>query len=139
TLALEPATFDIPATLAIGDLAPEFDELTGVDGRRYGLGSFADRSLVVLIFASNRCPTVKAYEGRLRDFDRAFAPRGVQLVAINSNDPHLYPDESYERMVAFAAESGWRFPYLFDDGQHAARAYGPTRTFHAFVLDERRI
>ena len=129
-----------PATLSIGAQAPAFEGLLGVDGRRYGLSSFTGVPLLVLIFASNRCPTVKAYEGRLRALADDYRARGVQLVAINSNDPHLYPDESYERMIEIARDSGWSFPYLFDDGQVAARAYGPQRTFHVFVLDaERRL
>ena len=66
---------------------------------------------------------------------RDYGPRGVQLVAINSNDPHLYPDESHARMVERAAEDGYTFPYLVDDGQRVAKAYGATCTFHVFVLD----
>src|SRR5262245_13351821 len=65
-------------------------------------------------------------------------PRGVQAVAINSNDPHLYPDESYQRMIARAAEDAYAFPYLVDDGQLVARAYGATCTFHVFLLDRER-
>jgi peroxiredoxin len=129
-----------PATLAIGAPAPDFAGLLGVDGRRYGLSSFADKPLLVLIFASNRCPTVKAYERRLHALADDYRARDIQLVAINSNDPHLYPDESYERMIEFARDSDWSFPYLFDEGQVVARAYGPQRTFHVFVLDaERRL
>ena len=66
---------------------------------------------------------------------RDYGPRGVQLIVINSNDPHLYPDESYARMVERAAEDGYSFPYLVDDGQRVAKAYGATCTFHVFVLD----
>ncbi len=50
---------------------------------------------LVLIFSSNRCPTAKAYAERMNALQREYGPRGVQLLAINSNDPHLYPDESY--------------------------------------------
>jgi peroxiredoxin len=127
-----------PAALAVGDPAPEFEGLLGTDGGRFGLSSFADKPIVVLIFASNRCPTVKAYEGRLRKLRHDYAESGVQLVAINSNDDHLYPDESYDRMIEFARESGYDFPYLRDEGQRTARAYGVTRTFHLFVLDRDR-
>jgi peroxiredoxin len=132
----------IPATaqsrLQIGDPGPAFEELMGVDGRRYGISSFAQRRLLVVIFSSNRCPTVKAYEERLRSLQDGYGPLGAQIVAINSNDPHLYPEESYERMVEFSRESAYNFPYLIDDRQRAGRAYGATRTFHVFVLDERR-
>jgi peroxiredoxin len=129
-----------PSTLEVGAEAPDFGGLLGVDGQRYSLSSWVDTPIVVLIFASNRCPTVMAYEQRLRSLADEYGSRGVQLVAINSNDPHLYPDESYERMREFARASGWTFPYLYDEGQVVARAYGPQRTFHVFVLDaERRL
>jgi peroxiredoxin len=125
--------------LEVGEAAPGFEGLLGVDGRRYGMPSFADARVLVVIFTSNRCPTVKAYGERLRRLQDDYASRGVRLVAINSNHPHLYPDESYERMVEFARESGYAFPYLRDEGQHVGRAYGARRTFHAFVLDEARV
>jgi len=127
-----------PATLPIGSPAPPFDDLLGVDGHRYGLSTFDDRELVVLIFSSNRCPTAKAYAGRMNALQASYGSLGVQLVVINSNDPHLYPDESYGRMVDQARDSGYSFPYLVDEGQHVARAFAPTRTFHVFVLDRRR-
>ncbi|HJT63190.1 MAG TPA: thioredoxin family protein [Candidatus Limnocylindria bacterium] len=127
-----------PAQLKIGERTPGFEGLLGTDGHRYGLNDFAHSRLVVVIFASNRCPTVHAYEERLRAFQEAYGPRGVQVVAINSNDEHLYPEESYERMVAFARDSGYSFPYLKDSGQEMARAWGPTRTFEVFVLDQYR-
>ena len=75
---------------------------------------------------------------RLNAFQAAYGARGVQLLAINANDPHLYPDEDLAGMVARAAEDGYTFPYLVDEGQRVARAYGPTCTFHAFVLDQAR-
>lgn len=124
--------------MPLGARAPNFDGLLGVDGRRYGLSTFRDQQLVVLVFTSNRCPTAKAYTERLRRMQAEYGPCGVQLVAINSNDPHLYSEERYSRMVSFARANEYDFPYLFDEGQRIARAYGPTRTFHAFVLDQDR-
>lgn len=131
---LPPAT----ATLPIGTAAPMVADLLAVDGRRTGFGDYADRAVIVLVFTSVRCPTAKAYAERLNAFQAAYGSRGVQLIAINSNDPHLYPDEDLAGMVARAAEDGYTFPYLVDDGQRVARAYGPTCTFHAFVLDRAR-
>ena len=128
------------AGVPIGAPGPGFENLLSVDGLRYGLSRFADRDLVVLIFSSNRCPTAKAYAERMNALQREYGPRGVQLIAINANDPGLYPDESYPRMIERAAEDGYAFPYLVDEGQPTARAYGATCTFHAFVLDrERRV
>jgi hypothetical protein len=128
-----------PATLAIGAQGPSFDGLLGVDGRSYGTADFDPAGILVLVFSSNRCPTAKAYTERLNKLQADYGPRGVKLVLINSNDPHLYPEESHARMVSLAREMGYTFPYLFDEGQNVARAYGPTRTFEAFALDRDRI
>ena len=125
-------------TLPIGAPAPAFEGLLGVDGRRHGFSSFANQGVLVLIFSSNRCPTAKAYGPRMNAFQREYGPRGVQLVALNSNDPHLYPDESLPRMVDRAAADRYTFPYVVDDGQRVARAYGAICTFHVFVLDSQR-
>ena len=133
-LAMAEASSE-PATLPIGAHGPEFEGLLGTDGQTYGRSSFADREALVLIFSSNRCPTAKAYGERMNALQTDLGPHGVQLVAVNSNDPHLYPDESYARMVDRAREDGYTFPYLADEGQRVARAYGATCTFHAFVLD----
>ncbi|MDO8484274.1 MAG: thioredoxin family protein [Candidatus Limnocylindrales bacterium] len=128
------------ATLPVGAPGPASEGLLGTDGRRYGFSSFADRDMLVLIFSSNRCPTAKAYGERMNALQREYGPRGVQVLAINSNDPHLYPDEGYPRMIERAAEDGYTFPYVLDDGQRVAKAYGATCTFHVFVLDgERRL
>jgi peroxiredoxin len=128
------------APLSIGSMTPSFEELLGTDGERYGLSRFADREAIVLIFSSNRCPTAKAYAGRMNDLQADYGTRGVQLLVINSNDPHLYPDEDFARMGERAREDGYTFPYVVDPGQAVARAFGATCTFHVFVLDrERRI
>ena len=126
------------ATLPIGSYGPPFEDLLGVDGLRHGFSSLADRRALVLIFSSNRCPTAKAYAERMNALQRDYGPLGVQVVALNGNDPHLYPEESYPRMIERATEDGYSFPYLVDGGQQAARAYGATCTFHVFLLDDAR-
>ena len=136
--ALMEAVSPPPATRPIGTRAPAFEGLLGVDGNRYGFSTFADAEALVLIFSSNRCPTAKAYAGRMTDLQRTYGSRGVQLVAVNSNDPHLDPAESYAEMVERADEDRYTFPYVVDDGQHLARAYGAQCTFHVFLLDRDR-
>lgn len=141
--AIDPDAIDLDPreaveSLAIAERGPSFEGLLGTDGQRHGLSEFADRRAVVLIFSSNRCPTAKAYARRMVALQHDYLAAGVQLLAINSNDPHLYPDERYERMIERAAEDGYTFPYLFDAGQSVARAYGPTCTFHVFLLDDDR-
>ena len=126
------------ATLAIAAAGPRFEDLLGTDGERHGFSTVAERDLLVLIFSSNRCPTAKAYGERMNALQRDYGSRGVQLLALNSNDPHLYPEESPARMIERAAEDGYRFPYVVDEGQRVAKAYGATCTFHVFVLDSER-
>jgi peroxiredoxin len=126
------------ATLPIGAPGPAFEGLLGTDRRRHGFSTLADLELLVLVFWSNRCPTAKAYAERLNALQREYGPRGIQLLAINANDPHLYPDESHQRMIERAAEDGYTFPYVVDHGQQVAKAYGATCTFHVFVLDRDR-
>ena len=127
-----------PVKLPIGSRSPIFEDLVGTDGERYGLSRFADREAIVLIFSSNRCPTAKAYAGRMNALQSEFGPHRVQLLAINSNDPHLYPDEAFERMIERSREDGYTFPYVVDTGQMVARSFGATCTFHVFVLDRER-
>jgi peroxiredoxin len=126
------------ATLPIGAQGPPFEELLSTDGERYGFSTVADRDVLVLIFSSNRCPTAKAYADRMNALQQDFGPRGVQVIAINSNSPHLYPDESLRRMVERATEDRYAFPYVVDEGQRVAKAYGATCTFHVFALDRDR-
>ena len=125
-------------TLQIGAPGPAFEGLRATDGEIRGSSSYADRDALVLIFSSNRCPTAKAYAERMNALQRDYAERGLQVVAINSNDPHLYPDESLPRMVERAAEDAYTFPYLADADQRVARAYGPTCPFYFFLLDRER-
>ena len=127
-------------TLPIGAPGPSFTGILGTDGRRHALADHADASAVVLIFTANRCPTAKAHAGRIEAARRRFEPLGVQFVLVNSNDPHIHPEERFERMVERAAADELAVPYLADADQAIARAYGPTCTFHAFVLDgDRRL
>jgi peroxiredoxin len=131
-------TFTTPTSLQIGDGAPEFEDLRGVDATSYGLSSFSDKPLLALVFISNGCPTVRVYEDRLKDLQESYGPRGVQIVAINSNNPHLSPSDSYPEMVRRSEDGGFNFPYLQDEDGSVARAYGAISTPHAFVLDRER-
>ena len=121
------------STLALGAYAPDFD-LPGVDGGRYSIGTFKGKPVLVVIFTCNHCPYVKAYEDRMVSIQRDYADRGVQFVAINSNDDKAYPDDSLSEMVKRAKEKGFNFPYLRDDLQKAAEAYGAACTPHVFAF-----
>lgn len=122
-----------------GQRAPDFRDLLDVEGRRLGLTSFSDALLLVIVFSCNGCPTVKASEDRIIALQAANGPRGVQLVAINSNNSYLSPADTYAEMVRRAREKGFNFPYLKDDDGGTARAYGAISTPHAFLFDRERL
>lgn len=114
--------------------APQF-HLRGTDGIEYSLDSFADSDVVVVIFTCNHCPYAQAVEDRLIAFQEAFMGRGVQLVAINSNDTEAYPADNFEAMKRRAKEKKYNFPYLLDATQATARAYDAACTPDIFVFD----
>jgi peroxiredoxin len=125
--------------LAIGQRAPDFRNLPGVDGERYSLSSFADKPVLVLLFSCNSCPTVKAEEERMIALQEAYAHQGVQLVAINSNNAYLSPADAFPEMVQRAREKRFNFPYLKDHDGSLADAFGAISTPHIFLLDSVRI
>jgi peroxiredoxin len=124
--------------LLIGDKAPSFQGLLGVDGQTYSLSSFEDKKILVIIFMANRCETVRVYTERMEAIQSDYTDLGVKIVAINSDDPRLLPSESYLEMMGVAMERGYTFPYLKDVDQAVAQDYGAQLTLHAFVLDQDR-
>jgi peroxiredoxin len=124
-------------TLSIGQQAPDF-ELPGTDGRIYRLDTFREKRALVVIFSCNHCPYVRAYEERIKHIQSDYGPKGVQVVAVNANETQHHPEDSFELMVARALEKGFNFPYLRDDDQSVARAYGASHTPQVFLFDEHR-
>jgi peroxiredoxin len=124
-------------SLQIGDPAPAFS-LPGTDGRAHSLDTLSDKPVLVVVFSCNHCPYVQAYEDRLVALQRDYAGRGIQVIAINSNDDVNYPEDGFEQMVARARDKGFNFPYLRDASQAVARAYGATHTPQLFVFDRAR-
>ncbi len=123
--------------LAIGAVAPDFN-LPGVDGDNYSLKSFADKSVLVVIFSCNHCPYVKAYEDRMIAIAADYRGRGVGIVAINANETTNHPEDTFEKMVVRAKEKRFNFPYLRDETQEVAGAFGAHYTPEIFLLDSNR-
>jgi peroxiredoxin len=95
---------------------------------------------VALVFTCNHCPVAKATEDRLNALHRDYANRGVALIAISSNETVNHPTDDLPHRIERAKEKGFHFPYLFDETQEVAKAYGAQRTPHFFVLGtDRRI
>jgi peroxiredoxin len=122
---------------AMGQKAIDF-RLPGVDGKEHSLASFADKKLLVLIFTCNHCPYARAYEDRIIALQKDYADKSVQVIAINPNDDAGYPEDSFDNMIKRAKARGFNFPYLRDETQRTARAYGAEYTPEAYVLNAHR-
>lgn len=120
--------------LKTGDAAPEF-ALFGTDGRIHKLSEFSEASALVVFFMCNHCPYVLAKLPRMKKLYDTYRPRNVAFVGINSNNNPDFPDDDFEHMKKFVADNQIRFPYLFDDTQNVARAYGAVCTPDPFVFD----
>ena len=118
----------------LGWQAAPFD-LRGIDGERHTLDAVRGANGTVVMFICNHCPYVKAViDNIVRDM-RELAPRGVGSIAIMSNDPAEYAEDSFDNMKAVAAQHGFPFPYVIDETQDVARAYGALCTPDFFGLD----
>ena len=125
------------ADLKLGNKAPAF-ALPGVDDKRHAMADYADKAAVVVIFSCNHCPYVRAWEDRMVQIQADYAGQGVQLIAINANDAIKYPADSFPQMKERAQAKGFNFPYLYDETQEVARAYGAQRTPEVFLFDNNR-
>jgi peroxiredoxin len=120
--------------IVLGVPAPDFS-LPATDGRTYALKDVAREKGAVIVFICNHCPHVKAVIGRLVADARALVREGVGFAAICSNDAVNYPEDSFANMREFAGRHDFPFPYLHDESQEIARAYGAVCTPDFFGFD----
>lgn len=132
------ALFSITYPFEIGQKAPSFTDLQGVDGKKYSLSTFEDKQIVILLFMANRCPTARVYTNRLEAIQNEYGPKSVQLIGINSDNQYFFSTEALSKMIGVAEERNFNFPYLKDENQSVAKKYGALVTLHAFVLDNQR-
>lgn len=123
-------------SLRIGDAAPAFD-LPATDGTRAGVAPGKAAAPTVVVFTCNHCPYALAWHERIAAVARDYAARGVRVLNVNGNDAQRYPRDSWEAMVARveADPQDWPMPYLRDEDQGVARAYGALTTPDVFVID----
>ncbi len=124
-------------TIKIGASASDFN-LPAVDGKEYSLSSFKESIALVVIFSCNHCPYVQAYEERMIELQKEYKDKGVSVISINSNDITNYPDDSFEHMIERAKKKGFNFPYLRDEEQITASAYGASHTPEVFLFNKER-
>lgn len=121
----------------LGDEAPAF-KLPDTAGQLQSLDDGAEPAATVVVWTCNHCPYALAWHDRLVEVARDYADHGVRFLAVNSNDADRYPADSLDAMRDRVAAEDWPFPYLHDEDQEAARAWGAETTPHVFALDSER-
>jgi peroxiredoxin len=121
----------------LGSACPDF-RLPAVDGKTYERRDFDRADALVVMFICNHCPYVQAVEDRLIRLARAYAPRGAAFVGICANDASTYPDDAFDKLAARWTQKAYGFPYLHDEEQDVARAFGAVCTPDLFVYDRDR-
>jgi thiol-disulfide isomerase/thioredoxin len=123
----------------LGTEGPPF-ALPDLDGQVVSMGTFADSPGLLVMFICPHCPFVQHLRAGIAEFAKEYQGRALAVVAINSNDVEQYPDDSPEGMAREVQEAGYTFPYLFDESQEVALAYGAACTPDFFLLDgDRRL
>jgi peroxiredoxin len=117
-----------------GAPAPAFS-LRGVDGKTWTLDTARGKNGLVVMFICNHCPYVKAVREKMIRDARDLAAADVGVIAVNSNDPRDYPEDSFDNMQRIAREFGYPFPYVFDETQETAKSYGAVCTPEFFGYD----
>ena len=125
-----------PPVCDFGQAAVDFD-LPGIDGRRYTLADCRGPNGLLVMFICNHCPYVKAIIDRLIRDCRELAGHGIGCVAMMSNDVAAYPDDAPDNMKRWAEELAFPFPYLYDETQAVAQAYGAVCTPDFFGYNAR--
>ena len=121
--------------IGIGEKAPNFADVPGIDDKKHSLREYKDAKAIVVVFTCNHCPVAVAYEDRLVALQKEFKKKGVQFVAIcsNADDADKLPE-----LKKRAEDKKFNFPYLHDGDQKVGREYGAAVTPHVFLLDRDR-
>lgn len=121
--------------LSVGDAAPKWSGVVGVDDKQHSLDEYKDAKLIVQVFTCNHCPIAIIYEDRLVQLQKDYKDKGVQLVAVSVSTMEA---DSLSAMKERAEGKGFNFPYLRDASQKCGRDFGATATPQVFVLDANR-
>jgi peroxiredoxin len=124
-----------PLKYEVGDPVADFN-LKNVDGKMVSLSDYKSGNGAIVIFDCNTCPYSKAYNDRIISLNKKYAPLGFPVITINANDPQISPGDSFDQMASRAKQKKYDFPYLVDESQAVAKAFGATNTPHVFVLQK---
>lgn len=117
----------------VGDKAIDFS-LKNVDGNAVALADFTKAKGYIVVFTCNHCPFSIKYEDRIIALDRKYKSKGYPVIAINSNDATQHAEDDFAGMQKRAKDKSFTFPYLHDETQAIATAYGAARTPHVYIL-----
>jgi peroxiredoxin len=117
----------------IGSEVKDF-ELKNIDGQMVSLSSIPKAKGYIIVFTCNHCPYSRAYEDRIIQLHLNYSLQGYPVVAINSNDPKVSPEDSYKKMQERAKQKGFPFVYLYDETQAVAKQFGAARTPQVYLL-----
>lgn len=123
------------AMLPLGTEAPAFSLIDVISNKLIHLEEVAGNVATVIFFICNHCPYVKHIQHELPHIANDYKDKGVQFIAINSNDSTQYPDDSPENMLRVAKECHYPFPYLYDETQEVAKAYEAKCTPDFYVFN----
>lgn len=119
----------------LGSFAPDFSLPDTVSGKVLSLKDLKSDKATVVMFICNHCPFVKHIQQELAALASDYKKKGISFIAISANDAVNYPDDAPDKMREVAETLGYSFPYLYDESQDVARAYGATCTPDLFVYD----
>jgi len=134
-MALTPSTM-----IPLGTAAPDFRLPDVVSGKTVSRADFTDKKPLLVMFICRHCPYVVHVQDELARIGRDYGPRGVAIVAISANDAATHPDDAPDGLRRQSREAGFSFPYLYDESQTVARAFGAACTPDFFLFDgDRRL
>ena len=118
----------------VGDTIEDFT-LKNIDDKMVSLSNYGEAKGFIIIFTCNTCPYSVANEDRIIALDAKYKSKGYPVISINPNDPKASKGDSFEDMKVRAAEKGFTFPYLFDDGQKVFPKFGASKTPHVYIVN----
>ncbi len=122
--------------MPLGTPAPEFELPEPLGGQARSLDELRGEKATLIVFICNHCPYVRHVIDGIVSLARDYQSKGVSVVAINSNDVANYPDDAPDKMAMWATEKSFGFPYLYDETQAVAKAYGAVCTPDFFLFDK---
>ena len=129
-------TFLIGGELEIGSAMPLVDhQLANISGNTMTLADAKGDAGTLVVFSCNTCPWVIRWEDRYVSLANTYAPKGIGMIAVNSNAARFGGEDSLEEMVEHAKNNGYNFPYAQDPESELASAFGATKTPHIYLFN----